>query len=144
MKTLLIALLLVSSLSAFPVRFKWNKNPANEEIKEYRLYQVVNGVRVLKHTHVATAGAETFERSIPVEVDSGQVWVVTAFNELESEPSDPKVIPVKPTKPGTLELEIVLESTEKGIEWIPIAQAIVETDAPTTLFRTRITNITQK
>jgi hypothetical protein len=138
---ILILLALASIASAFPARFKWNKNPAGENIREYRLYQVVEGVKVLRLTHPATVGPETVERTVALEVETGETYVVTAYNDFESEPSDPKIIPVKPTKPG--QLEIVLEGTEDAVKWIPIAKATVDIDVPVKLFRTRVTTIRQ-
>lgn len=137
--TLLILLALASLASAFPVKFRWNANPPAESVTEYRIYQLpTEGPRILKATITATA--EPKQVSGPLEVESGQRYVVTAANgTFESEPSDPLTIPVKPSKPG--QFEITLEGSADLTEWVPIAKAVIETDAPTKLFRTRITTL---
>jgi hypothetical protein len=142
MKTLLTLLALASLASAFPARFKWNKNPAGENITEYRIHQLVDGVPVLRLTHPATAGPETFERSTALEVETGQVYTVTAFNGFASEPSDPLTVPAVPTKPGAVEV-VEIEVSSNLTDWEPVAFVTLKTDDPARFIRTRIITVTK-
>lgn len=139
MKTAILILSLAMSLAAaaFPARLKWNKNPQAENIQEYRIHQIVNGIPVLRLTHPATAGPETVERSIPLEMESGQVYTVTAFNGFESDPSDPLTIPAKPSKPGTPEV-VEVQVSVNNVEWKTIAYVPLKADDPARFIRTRI------
>lgn len=140
MKTILILLALATLASAFPAKIRWDKNPAAENVTEYRIYQTIDGAKVLKQTIPANQDAEP-KQSAPIEVNGGEVLTITAWNGFESEHSDPVTVPVKPSNPGTVEV-VEIEVSANMTEWQPIALVPLKTDAPARFIRTRITTVT--
>ena len=140
MKTLLILLATAIAATAFPATLRWDKNPIEEGITEYRVYQIVDGNRVLKLTVPATQGPEPKE-STPMELQGKEVLVVTAFNGFESEPSDPVTVPVKPSKPGVIEVvEIRVTTNTKDfttLAYVPLK----EPNTPTRFIDARIITV---
>jgi hypothetical protein len=137
MKPLLLLIALALTASAFPARLRWNANPPEEAITEYLVWQVIDGKPVLRLTVTATADPK---QSTPLEVESGQVYQVTAWNGFESEPSDPVTIPAIPTKPGAVEV-VEIEVSANMTDWEPVALVPLKTDDPARFIRTRIVTI---
>jgi hypothetical protein len=100
MKTILFILLFFPlSLVARDVSIAWNANPATDEVTEYRVWLKAGTTFSVIKTVPGTTTATTI--SVP---DGKQVVFVTAFNGLESDPSDTLTIPVKPKKPAGLKV----------------------------------------
>jgi hypothetical protein len=145
MKTIKLILLILWALIlvvfGFPANFRWNANPPAEAVTKYRIYQLpTEGPRILKATIPATA--EPKQLSGPLDVESGQRFVVTAYNgTFESEPSDPVTVPVKPSKPGAVEV-VEIEVSANMTDWEPVALVPLKTDDPARFIRTRIITVT--
>lgn len=92
-KLLLIATLLPATTWAVPVTFQWDPNPASDNVIEYRVYSIdAQGQPVIVGTSKST--------QMPADIMEGPgTFVVTAYNGLESQPSDPVTVNV-PHKPS--------------------------------------------
>lgn len=139
MKIILVILALAAACQAFPAKLKWNRNP-EPDISEYRIYQVIDGVPVLKQTVIPAAEGDKIT-SQPIDMESGQVYTVTAYNGFESEHSDPVTVPVKPSKPGAVEV-VEIEVSANNTDWEPVALVPLKTEAHARFIRTRITTVT--
>lgn len=103
MKTILILLSLATLAAAFPAKLRWNKNAPDEGVTEYRVWKWTDGIPALVATVPAVADAEQ-QQSHAMELQGREVLTVTAFNGFESDHSDQVTVPVKPTKPGGVEV----------------------------------------
>lgn len=144
MKIIILLLTINTLASAFPAKLKWNRNP-EPDILEYRVWQIMpDGTKVLRQTVLPASNALTTDKIVSqsIEMESGQVYTVTAFNGFESEPADPYTIPAKPVKPSNLEVvEIQVSSNLK--DWETIALVPSRTKDPVRFVRAGIATITQ-
>lgn len=95
MKKLLIAIAVFVPLTswAVPVIFQWDANPVEDNVTEYRVYSMdAQGQPTLLGTSTTT------QMSADIPEGPG-IFVVTAFNGLESAPSDPVSVNI-PHKPS--------------------------------------------
>jgi len=141
MKTILVILALAATCQAFPAKIRWNKNPPAENVKEYRIYKQVDGKPVLFATAPAVVDADT-KQTFPIEVQGGEILTVTAWNVFESEHSDPVTVPVKPSKPGAVEV-VEIEVSSNMEDWEPVALVPLKTADPARFIRTRIITVTK-
>jgi hypothetical protein len=137
MKTIIFIFILAVTCSAFPAKLRWNANLPAENVTEYRIYKQLNGAPALIATVPAT---DDPKQSTPIDVQGGEVLTVTAFNGFESEPSDPVTVPVKPSKPGEVEV-VEIEVSANMTDWEPVALVPLKTDDPARFIRTRIVTI---
>ena len=78
MKTLIALLLLTVGALAqttVDVAFKWDTNPATDNVTEYRIYELVDGTAVLRTSTAETTGAVT-----GVVLDQDRTFVCRAVN----------------------------------------------------------------
>jgi hypothetical protein len=143
MKTLLILLALTTLASAFPAKLRWNKNPADENVTEYRVWKWTEGKPIIFANVPADTTLADPKQSTPIEVNGGEILTVTAFNgTFESEHSDSITVPMKPSKPGAVEV-VEIEVSSNLTDWEPVALVPLKTDDPARFVRTRIVTITK-
>jgi len=101
MKTLLILLFFAVPCLGREVTIAWDANPPEENVTEYRVY-IEDKTAPGKYDILTTVSSTTALIDIP---NGLQTVRVTAFNGLESLPSDPLQIPNRPGKPQRLRIE---------------------------------------
>lgn len=100
LSSLLFLLLLSTSCFARDVTISWDANPPEDNVTEYRVYLEDKAI-VGKFDVIATVS----DLSAVITIPNGlQTVFVTAFNGLESLPSDSLNIPNKPGKPTNLKI----------------------------------------
>jgi hypothetical protein len=103
--TLLLAALPVVAQTTNTVRLVWDLNPAGENVKEYRVYHALN------QTNKWELVARTNTPPVTVPVLRGtNYWRCTAWNGLESEPSN--TVSIQP--PGVVNGMRIVVTLEVG------------------------------
>lgn len=92
--------LVIATSSAAPLSLLWNPNRPADKVTEYRVYKVEGTTRTLL--------AKTSTTRATLEVNGGETVVVTAFNGIESSPSAPVTLPLRPAAPEGLKIEITI------------------------------------
>ncbi len=129
MKTLLILLALAATLTARPVKLRWNPNPPDDNVTEYRVFR---GLEELGRINGTT---------ITVEANTGDVLHVIAANAYGiSEPSDPVTVPALPTNPTGLEV-VEIQVSSNLTDWETIALVPSRTKDAVRFVRAGITTI---
>lgn len=129
MKTLLILLALAATLTARPVKLRWNPNPPEENVTEYRVFRGLEELGRINGT------------AITVEANTGDVLHVIAANAYGiSEPSDPVTVPALPTKPTGLQV-VEIQVSSNLTDWETIALVPLKTATPARHIRAGLTTI---
>lgn len=115
MKTLIIlaSILCISAASAQQAQesfLTWNVSPAIEQVTQYRVYERTGAPADFTYTlRINVTEPEVSLKNIPGLSSGTRTYVITAVNVFGESPySDPITIPVAPTKPGNVRLQVIV------------------------------------
>ena len=108
----LIGLLATAAIAlGVDVTFVWEPNPPGDGVTEYRIYEQEGDVNMLKTTVDGNMLRGTVTGLV---MDKDRVFFLTAYNGLESDPSDTVTVRAQPGKPQGVTVEVIVKVTVGG------------------------------